>query len=244
MLASIRKERDEVGSKFLGTVFFYLFIALAITALVAGLTGYVFTNLFPITYGEFVVENATSYLKLLIGSAVAYFILIIWINFFAFRGKGPLVLPFILYTVVVGILLSSMTMFVPIELIGVSLGITCLAFGLMFLIGYFSKRDLGFLPLVIFGLLLGSLLIALFNFIWQLFFPNFQVYYWLVSYGMFFMVILITIYDMYRIRKIQQSGAYSNNVAFYCAFNLYVDFIYIFVRILTLVIRIYSKSRN
>ena len=68
--------------------------------------------------------------------------------------------------------------------------------------------------------------------------------YWVISYGMFAAMLLITIFDINRVKRIADSGEQSNKTAVLCAFNLYVDFIYIFIRILSIVVRIYGRSRN
>jgi len=54
---------------------------------------------------------------------------------------------------------------------------------------------------------------------------------------------LITIFDVWRVKKIAQRGEQTNNVALFCAFNLYVDFIYIFIRVLSFVASIYGRRR-
>ena len=114
----------------------------------------------------------------------------------------------------------------------------------MFLIGWFTKRDLSILGMIGFGMIIGLLFIGLFNVIWMLFFPGFEMIYWVVSYGMFAAMLLITIFDINRVKRIADSGEQSNKTAILCAFNLYVDFIYIFIRILSIVVRIYARSRN
>lgn len=235
------------SSKFIGKVFLYTAGALLISAVVAAVIGIIFsTAIYRPDYEHIVLdaEKMKPYIGLLIGSLIAYFPLIIWINVVSFRGKGNMVIPFVLYAIVMGVLISSFTMFVPIPVIAISFGITCVVFGLLSLIGLTAKRDISFLGLVALGILGGALLVALFNLIWSLVFPgSFQMLYWLVSYAIFFAMMLITIVDVYRIKRIAQAGAGSNNIALYCAFNLYVDFIYIFLRVLLIVARIFGKSR-
>ena len=236
------------SSKFIGKVFLYTAGALLISAIVAAVIGIIFSTAITPNYDYSVItldaEKMKPYIGLLIGSLIAYFPLIIWINVVSFRGKGNMVVPFVLYAIVMGVLISSFTMFVPIPVIAISFGITCVVFGLLSLIGLTAKKDISFLGLVASGILGGALLVALFNLIWSLVFPgSFQMLYWLVSYAIFFAMMLITIVDVYRIKRIAQAGEGSNNIALYCAFNLYVDFIYMFLRILLIVARIFGKSR-
>ncbi len=235
------------SSKFIGKVFLYTFIALAITAVTAGVIGFIFSKAFtPIDYNTYVLSDTElikPYLALLIVAVVMYIPLIIWIQIVCFRRRGGMVVPFVLYSIVMGILISSATMLVPFAVTAISFGITSLVFGGLALIGLTSKRDLSFLGMLGIGIIFGAMLIALFNLIWSLFLPGFQMLYWVVSYGIFVAVMLITIFDVWRVKKIAQSGENSNNIALYCAFNLYVDFIYIFLRVLTIVARVYGRNR-
>ena len=235
------------SSKFIGKVFLYTAIALAITAVTAAILGIVFSRAFTqIDYSTFEIDTVLirPYLYLLIGAIIMYLPLIIWIHIICFRGRGRMDIPFVLYAIVMGVLVSSMTMFVPISLTAISFGITCVVFGVLSLIGLTAKRDLSFLGLVALGIFFGAILIALFNFIWSFFFPSsFQTIYWLISFAIFVAMMLITIFDVWRVKRLAQAGEQTNNVALYCAFNLYVDFIYIFIRILRLIVTIYARNR-
>ena len=242
-----QQEVSVSSSKFIGKVFLYTSIALLITAITAAILGLIFSRAIqPLDYNytefEINVELITPYIYLLIGSVIVYIPLIIWIHIVAFRGRGRLDVPFVIYAIVMGVFISAFTMFVPFEVIAISFGITCVVFGLLSLIGLLSKKNLSILGLIAMGIMLGALFIFLFNLIWSLFLPGFQSLYWLVSYAIFFAMMLITIFDVWRVKKIAQRGEQSNNVALYCAFNLYVDFIYIFIRILGIVASIYSRK--
>lgn len=247
MEQSLKNVRVESGSKFIGMVFLYTFIALAITAVTAAIVGFVFSKaICPID--DYTVEVNFNLLKpyvyLLIGSAIAYIPLIIWIHLVSFRGRGRLDIPFVIYAIVMGVLISSFTMFVPFHLIAISFGITCVVFGILATIGLTVKKNLSFLGLVAGGIFLGAIIMSLFNLIWMWVSPTtFQNIYWLISYAIFFAMMLITIVDVYRVKQIAQHGEQSTNVAMYCAFNLYVDFIYMFIRILAIVIRIFGRNR-
>ena len=234
------------SSKFIGKVFLYTAIALAITAITAAIIGIIFSSAISTPdYSTFTidVDKIQPYIYLLIGSVIAYIPLIIWIHIVGFRGRGRLDVPFVIYAIVMGVIISSFTMFVPIPVIAISFGITCVVFGLLSLIGLTAKKDLSFLGLVAMGIFFGAMFIALFNLIWSLFLPGFQSLYWIVSYAIFFAMMLITIFDVWRVKKIAQRGEQTNNVALFCAFNLYVDFIYIFIRVLAIVASIYGRNR-
>ena len=234
----------NTSSKFLSKVFLYMFLALAITAAVCGIVGAIFSSAFPVDYGApYDTDKVGAYFVLLITSVIAYFIVFIWFQISVVRHHGRPLVPFIIYSIVMGVLSSSMTMFVPFYLIAISFGLTCLTFGILFVIGWFSKRDLSFLGMIAMGIFFGAILILLFNLIWSLLFPaTFETINWIISYAIFFAVLLITIFDVNRVKQIAASGEQDTKLAIYCAFNLYVDFIYIFIRILGILARYYSKK--
>ncbi|MBR0193915.1 MAG: US12 family protein [Bacilli bacterium] len=244
---SIRQSdvKTYTTTKWASKVFLYMFMAIGITAVVCAVIGLIFTQFFPIVYGNEVnIDAAKAYIGLFIAAFIMYIPLILWIHFSVFKEKSRPMIPFVLYAIVMGVFISGFTMFVPFYLIAISFGLTCFTFGIMFVIGWFTKRDLSILGMIGFGMMIGILFIGLFNVIWMLFFPGFEMIYWVISYGMFAAMLLITIFDINRVKRIADSGEQSNKTAILCAFNLYVDFIYIFIRILSIVVRIYGRSRN
>jgi len=236
---------SRVTSKFTSKVFLYMFVALLITAVTSTIVGLLFTKFFPITYSGSVTQQANykAYTTLLIVSLVAYIPLIIWIQISVLKERSNPTVPFVLYAIVMGVLISSFTMFIPFYLIAISFGITCLVFLAMFCIGYYSKRDLSLLAMIASGLMIGLAMMTLFNLIWMLIFPaTFQAFYWIVSMGLLVVVILITIFDFNTVRRLADSGETSKKLAMICAFSLYVDFIYIFIRVLLIVARVASRN--
>ena len=244
---SIKQSNAKTYSttKWASKVFLYMFMAIGITALVSAVIGVIFSTIFPITYGETVNEdNATAYIVLFIVAFIMYIPLILWFHFSVMKEKSRPMLPYVLYAIVMGVFISGFTMFIPFYLIAISFGLTCFTFGIMFVIGWFTKKDLSILGMIGYGMIIGIFFIAIFNLIWSLFFPGFEVIYWVISYGMFFAMLLITIFDINRVKRISDQGEQSNNTALLCAFSLYVDFIYIFIRILAIVVRIYGNSKR
>ena len=55
---------------------------------------------------------------------------------------------------------------------------------------------------------------------------------WIVSLIVFAFLMLVTLYDVNRIKKIAETGAQQdNNLTYYCAYILYSDFIAILIRV-------------
>ncbi len=231
-------------TKWASKVFLYMFMAIGITAVVTAVIGVIFSSIWPIAYGtEINVDAAKAYIALFIVAFIMYIPLILWIQFSVFKEKSRPMIPYVLYSIVMGVFISGFTMFVPFHLIAISFGLTCFTFGIMFVIGWFTKKDLSILGMIGYGMMIGIFFIAIFNIIWMLFFPGFEMIYWVISYGMFAAMLLITIFDINRVKRIADSGEQSNKTAVLCAFNLYVDFIYIFIRILSFVVRIYASKK-
>ena len=73
---------------------------------------------------------------------------------------------------------------------------------------------------------------------------TFNGLYWLITIAIFVLIMLVTFVDLYRMKKIADSGQMSNNMSLYFAFIMYTDFINIFIRVLYFLIIIYSKAKR
>ena len=142
-----------------------------------------------------------------------------------------------------GLLLSELVLFVPWPILGITFVITAGVFGIMFLISYISKGSLNFLGVLGLGLFIGAGIISLVGWILLLtgVLGDYMTLYWIVSLLTFAAIMFITIWDMWRIKKIAEGGEMSDNLVLYCAFILYVDFIYLFMRILRIVLYFVSR---
>lgn len=228
----------ESGSKFIGATFLYLTIALLITFGVVGALGSVFK--YAIFNGN--EDYLQPFLVIFITALVLYIPVMIWVHIAA-RRNGKTVGPaFFTYSIIMGALIAPVCIVFDFWTILIALGTTVLAFAIMALIAWTSKKNLSALAVVGFGLLIGALVLSLFNFIVYLFI-GFEPLYWLVSFLFFIAIILITIFDLNNVKRIAMSGTGTRNVAFLCALNLYVDFIYIFIRILRFVAIIMGNKR-
>ena len=67
---------------------------------------------------------------------------------------------------------------------------------------------------------------------------------WIVSLLVFAFLMLITLYDVYRIKKIAENGAQQdNNLINYCAYILYSDYIAILIRVIYFLMLITGKRK-
>ena len=234
-------KKDYSTTLSIAKVFGYMFGLILITALVALGVGA------AIYYGVIVPKNTnglTAYFAILITSAVLLFIDLLVINFVLLRGKHSIAIPAIIYSMLVGALFSCLTIVVDWKIIGMAFGITSLIFLLMSLIAFLSKGNLSPLLLLAMGLMFGAGLMALTTWIFALISGTvFNILYFVISLVILAVIMLVSIYDIWRMKKIAESGAMNNNLALYCAFTMYTDFIIIFVRILYFLILIFGNKK-
>lgn len=227
----------ESGSKFIGATFLYMLIALAITGVVSGLCGFLLQN--------FVYSNSelggNVFVIVLFISLILYIPTLFWVQISAIRNGKTMWPAYIIYSAIMGVFISTFTAFIPFYVIAASFGLTCLAFAVMALIAWGTKRNLSTLAIIASGLISGALIIWLFYWLFSLItlsaFTDVMMP-MIVSYIFFIAIILITIVDLNNVKRIAMNGGAANNVALLCALNLYVDFIYIFIRLLSLIIRL------
>ena len=232
----------------IGKVYGYMFFALALTAIIAFGVGilfnlWIFGTLNPaaVAYDDVDLtlnaNGAMTLFVLLIISAIALLITSFVVHIRAAKGKN-ITIPAGLYVILMGLVLSELVIFVPWPVLGITFGVTSGIFGIMYLISYFSKGSLNALGIIGMGLFLGAAFLSLIGFILALTgaLGAYMHLYWIISLMCFAAIMFITIWDMWRIKQIAESGQMSDNLVLYCAFILYVDFIYLFLRVLRIVL--------
>jgi len=245
------EDRKSLNS-LIGKVYAYMGIGLLITVVVAASVGILmYLWLYGTLDASAVVshditpnENAvTTLFVLMIVSSLAILGMSFFISFRYIRAQRSLLLPAVIYCVIMGLLLSSFVVLLPWEVLLISFGITSLIFGIMWLIATLTKGSLQPLAMVGFGLLFGSMLIGLVGWLFLLtgWLEGYMNIYWIVSFATFAGMMFITMWDMWRIKQIARSGEMNDNLALFCAYRLYNDFIYILMRVIYLVARSYKR---
>ena len=157
-------------------------------------------------------------------------------------NKAPWV-GFLIFAVLYGLLFSGvlLTGVITFYTLMEALGITTGLFLIMFLLGYFSKINWNPIAFIALTMLIGVLLVSMFFGIWYLISPStFMLLDFIISIIFIIAVTLIVGVDANRAAKIAASGMANNNLALFMAYNFYVDFIGIFLRVLLLL----ASSRN
>ena len=240
-------EQSLKSAGFLSKVFGYAAIALLITTVLAIGLGLLFS------YTIFMMESEAALLAffaLVISSAIGVIVTGFVIHLVSFRNKSILI-PGILYSVFMGIMLSSFVMFVPWYILGMAFGITTLAFVLMFMIAKITKKSFNGLGICGIALLFGSLIIGAVFGILALFISNGSLqlewmWYWIylgINLVALLGIIFITMWDIAHIVQISEKGQESKNLALYCAYMIYADFIYMLLRLIRILLIIFGNRK-
>ena len=243
----------QTKGAFLTRVFGMMFLCLLITTVVAAGFGFGFQYLLKETatvVDDTVVldQNLVTALLVTLGVSVIALLVMSFVLPITFaRGKHNILVPLMIYVVLMGIMLSTFTFIFDWVILVESFGITSLIFGVMALLGYISKGRLAGIGFILIGLIIGAVGLSLVNWMMILFGQvseaNIRLS-WIVSLLIFAFLMLVTLYDVNRIKKIAEAGAgQDNNLIYYCAYILYSDFIAILIRVIYYVAMITGRRR-
>lgn len=227
---------SSTSLSFIGKVFLTMFIGLLITTAVSVGTAYLYAGLLNAYKADQTALDSitTGFLVAVIASGVGLLIMSFVLPIMFVRGKHNILVPGIIYTVLMGILLSIEVIFTDPKILLLALGLTTVIFGLMALIGFLGKGRMTGLGIAIIGLFAGLVILSIINIVITLLNPDTSMtLYWIISLGFFAVIMLITIWDMRQIKLIAERGeGQGNNVVLYCAFIIYTDFISILIRLI------------
>ena len=227
----------------------YIFFALALT-----LTGLV-TFITPYLYEYALFHNEGLYRTLLtlsiIGSIVVLLPISIYMSVSASTNrpsKSPvlMIIMFSLYasffglitgTIIYALMLSEGVE--AIRLVSYAFFISAGVFLLCGIIGTLTK-DMSPAISILSSLFIGTLVLVLLNIFLQS-----SLISWIVSFAFLAYILIITTYDFHMINRIAGRSTFGNpNItALYCAFNIYVDFIFIFIRILYILMIVFANKK-
>ena len=200
-------------------IFFRMFLGLLGTALTAFFTyksGLYITIATGMSYGVLAIIE----------------IAVVLLFSFMFRKLSPTVVTvlFYLYAFINGITLGVIFAVFEIGTIGYAFGITSLLFGGLALYGYTTKRDISKAGPILTVALIAGLIVSLIN----LFIENSMVDI-ILDWVMLAVFAGLTIYDINKLKTMEQYVEYDTEKFYiYGAMQLYLDFINIFIRILSI----------
>lgn len=216
---------ENVKNDFIPKTFFWMFLGLLGTAIVAWYT-----------------YSSGLFINILTGNAFGILliveVIVVLVFSFLFRKLSPTIVGilYFIYAAINGVTLS--TIFVVFELNSIVLLFVASAilFGCLGLYGYKTSKDLSNWRTLLFGTLIIGLIVSLVN----LFIGN-TILDVILDWVILFVFFGITIYDMNKIKQLSLlPDLDKSKLHIYGAMQLYLDFINIFLRILS----IFGKRRN
>lgn len=219
-------EDISVQNKLFGKTFFWMFLGLLGSGIIAWYT-YASGLFIDILLGDYF--NILLIVELLV---VLGFSLL-------FKKLPPLVVGilYFVYSMINGVTLSVIFVVFELSSILYLFGISALLFAALGIIGYKTNKDLTSWGPYLSVFLIAGILLSIVN-LFILKNSSFELILdWLIL-ALFFG---ITIYDINKIKLLQEDTSMdTNKIHIYCAMQLYLDFINIFLRILS----IFGKRRN
>ena len=230
---------EKTGPNFLTKVFGTLFISLLATAIISGGLSAIFASLIT-GMSEQELFNFANILNIATSiSALGLIIMSFAVPIVFAKGKHKVLPSFVLYVLFMGVLLSSLVLVIPWNVLFEAVGVSCLVFGILTIVGMSSKGRIPGLSTLIFGLLIGIFFLSLIDIILMLTGSNENILVeWVIECLFLAFIMFVTIMDIRRINTISSMGMEnSDNVVIYSAFIIYTDFIGIFIRIVSFLIR-------
>ena len=216
---------ENTQNKFFTKTFFWMFLGLLGTAIVAWYT-----------YSSgLCVELAISG-----GFAVVAIIelIAVFVFSFLFRKLSPTVVGilYFVYAFLNGVSLSSIFVLYDLTSIAFLFGVTSVLFGVLALIGYKTNKDLSNWSTILFTTLLVGIIASIVN----LFIGN-----TMLDIGLTWLMLILffglTIYDMNKLKMLSNDPNLNQEKLYiYGAMELYLDFINIFLKLL----RLFGRSRD
>lgn len=215
-----------IENKLFGKTFFWMFLGLLGSALIAWYTyssGLFFTIL---------IEGSFSVLLIIELVAVLLFS-------FLFRKLPPAVVGilYFLYAALNGVTLSVIFAVFELNSIIFLFIASALIFGILSLIGYKNNKDLSNWRTYLNVFLIIGLILSLIN----IFIFKSSMFNLILDWVILAVFFGVTIYDINKIKMLQsESNIDQEKIYIYCAMQLYLDFINIFLRVLS----IFGKRKN
>lgn len=242
-------EESQVGKEglFVNKVLGFTGLAVLFTGLVGWVYGRMLLHFFSDGAGYLNETGLVVLLAVLAIALLSSLLVSIFATAWAWKSHKTPIVWYVVYILTQGLFFGSVVALgVEPFAIGLALGITAIAFLICFGIGYLSKGRVkgARLALTIIGV---GMLIHFFTFgIWYLVFPTTLLFaYPLISFIFFIVASLYIIIDANNVKnRIDDGYELTNALALTCAFTLYTDFMYLFWKILRIVIIIFGKSKR
>jgi len=222
ILDAERVEREQAS--FITKVYSWMTLALVITAVVAMLTA-----------------SSPALINLIFGNRIGFWVLVLgqlglvmYLSSAINRMSATVATAaFIVYSVVTGLVLSSIFVLYTASSIAATFFVTAGTFGAMSMYGYYTKRDLTKLGSLLVMALIGLIIASVVNIFWA----N-STLYWITTYAGVLIFVGLIAYDTQKIKAMNIIGnegtEEDRKEAIMGALTLYLDFINLFLYLLRL----------
>jgi len=239
----VNKPSEQVIN--VGLFYFKTFLIMAFGLLITGLVSigvsYLLLNLFPIYAGESIV----AYTVATIVSSILLVITSLIVSFRKEKLGAFAIIPFLIYTVSMGILLSSFLIFVQEPtFLGILFILTAVLFVIMGITGFlFKGKGLSIFIGIVFCVGLGMLFFFLINTFLlpiilvtmsEAFLQSYMYIIYIVEALFLVLILSYTAIDMGRLKRSANAGNTSTGNSIYFALILFSDFITIFIYLIRL----------
>ena len=213
-----------MNNKLFAKTFLWMFIGLLLTFV----TGY-FVSINEVMFAN--IFKGYWFIALIILELV----LVIFLSARAFKMQPSTAkCCFLLYSIISGLTFSTIFIYYEVSSIIYIFLLTAVVFGILSLIGYTTKYDMTKVGKYCIIGLIGAIITVIIN----IFLQNTMLDI-ILSIIILLLFIGITIYDVQKLKNLQNSGLPEDNLAIYGALNLYLDFINIFIELL----RLFARER-
>ena len=216
---------EDTQNKLISKTFIWMFLGLLCTGLTAWYTydSNLAYNLFFDAYFKFIL-------------LLELVVVILFNNLFKKLPPVGVAVLFFIYAIINGLSLCAIFYVYELSSIVYLFIVSAILFGTLGFYGYKTNRDLSNWWPLLSGVLIGGLILSIINF-----FLKSSMMDIILDWVILFTFFGITIYDMNKIKALQYSNELdSNKLHIYGAMELYLDFINIFLRILSL----FGKRRD
>lgn len=234
--AKYHEEHKAVANSGIFTVYGFFGLGILISAVVAFGLPYLVAAI----YGTGAIDT---YYGIVFGCMIGLIIFSLVANFTAISSHpAGMIISYILYAVCFGGVMSALAMMAGYSTLTYAFGITAAMFLLMSAVGYLTKGRLNKWIYYVIPIVFALSFAAIFNIF---VFGNYWLY-WVVSYLMIAVFMLLIIVDTSRIMSGSSEGVLNSNktYAVYCAYRLYSDFMILLFYILRIAIIFYGKGRR
>ena len=216
---------ENTENKILSKTFFWMFLGLLGTGLVA---------FYTYSSGLFLSVFSSSSIAIL---AIVEVVIVLLFSFL-FKKLPPIVVGilYFIYSFINGFTFSSIFAVYEISSIAYVFLLTSILYAVLAIFGYKSTIDISKWSTILFIALLVSLVASVIN----IFLGN-SLLDMVLNWVVIFIFAGYTIYDLHILRQLQNEPSIDQNkIHIYCAMQLYLDFINLFIRLL----RIFGKARD